>query len=103
VIIAIGATSDLLAVIDAADEIVDARGCVVTPGWSTRTITCSVADPCTTRRDQRSLFDWLKCLYPIWARYRPEDIFAATQLGLAELALSGCTLSSDHLYLFPTA
>ena len=48
-----------------------------------------------------SLFDWLKCLYPIWGSYRPEDVFAATQLGLSELALSGCSLSSDHLYLFP--
>ena len=47
------------------------------------------------------LFGWLKALYPIWARYEPEDIFVSAQLGLAELALSGCTMSSDHLYLFP--
>ena len=47
------------------------------------------------------LFGWLKTLYPIWARMGPEEIFTSTQLGLAELALSGCTTSSDHLYLFP--
>ncbi|MCH2163968.1 MAG: 8-oxoguanine deaminase [Marinovum sp.] len=47
------------------------------------------------------LFGWLKTLYPIWARFGPEEMFFATQIGLAELAISGCTLTSDHLYLFP--
>jgi cytosine/adenosine deaminase-related metal-dependent hydrolase len=47
------------------------------------------------------LFDWLKTLYPIWARMRPEDVRLSTRLGLAELALSGCTTASDHLYVFP--
>ena len=47
------------------------------------------------------LFGWLKTLYPIWARFGPEEMFVSTQIGLAELALSGCTLSSDHLYLYP--
>ncbi len=48
-----------------------------------------------------NLFNWLKTLYPIWARMTPEDIFVSTQTALAELALSGCTTASDHLYLFP--
>jgi len=43
----------------------------------------------------------LRALYPIWARLTPEDIRLSTQIGLAELALSGCTTVSDHLYLFP--
>jgi cytosine/adenosine deaminase-related metal-dependent hydrolase len=47
------------------------------------------------------LFGWLKELYPIWSRFTPEHIFISAQIGLAELALSGCTLSSDHLYLYP--
>ncbi len=47
------------------------------------------------------LFGWLKTLYPIWARMDPEDMFVSAQIGLAELALSGCTMSSDHLYLYP--
>ncbi len=47
------------------------------------------------------LFDWLRALYPLWARLRPEDIAVAMQLGMAELALSGCTLTADHLYLYP--
>jgi len=102
VIEAVGPTDGFAAMLDEADDIIDARGCVVTPGLVnthhhlfqslTRALPGAINAP---------LFDWLKCLYPIWARYRPEDVFAATQLGLAELALSGCTLSSDHLYLFP--
>jgi len=48
-----------------------------------------------------NLFNWLTTLYPIWARMTPEDIRISTQTALAELALSGCTTASDHLYLFP--
>ncbi len=48
-----------------------------------------------------NLFNWLKTLYPIWARLTAEDIRISTQIALAELALSGCTTASDHLYLFP--
>ena len=101
-VIAVGTTTDLAPLIEQADEATDARGCVVTPGLVnthhhlyqtlTRALPGAINAP---------LFGWLKTLYPIWARYRPEDVFAATQLGLAELALSGCSLSSDHLYLFP--
>ncbi|HEY9152992.1 MAG TPA: amidohydrolase family protein, partial [Anaerolineales bacterium] len=48
-----------------------------------------------------NLFNWLKTLYPIWARLNADDIFISTQTALSELALSGCTTASDHLYLFP--
>jgi 8-oxoguanine deaminase len=48
-----------------------------------------------------NLFTWLTTLYPLWARLTPEDIFISAQTALAELALSGCTTASDHLYLFP--
>ncbi len=47
------------------------------------------------------LFDWLKALCPTWPRLSPENMFAAPQMGLAALALSGCTMSSDHLDLYP--
>ena len=83
-------------------EILDARGCVVTPGLVN---THHHLYQCLTRAvpagQDALLFGWLKALYPIWARMEPEDMFVSAQLGLAELALSGCTLSSDHLYLFP--
>ncbi|MEC7211049.1 MAG: 8-oxoguanine deaminase, partial [Pseudomonadota bacterium] len=47
------------------------------------------------------LFGWLQTLYPIWSHIGPEHIYWSTALGLAELAMSGCTTSSDHLYLYP--
>ena len=47
------------------------------------------------------LFDWLKTLYPIWARLTPEAVTVSAKVGLAELMLSGCTTSSDHLYIYP--
>ncbi len=48
-----------------------------------------------------NLFNWLKTLYPIWGRMTAKEIQISTQLALAELAFSGCTTASDHLYLFP--
>lgn len=51
----------------------------------------------------KPLFPWLKTLYPIWARLQPEMVFSSTQLGLAELILSGTTTVADHHYLFPKA
>ena len=99
---AVGPTADLVALIDEADSVIDARGCIVTPGLvNTHHHLYQTLTRALPGGTSASLFDWLRQLYPIWARYRPEDIFASTQLGLAELALSGCTLSADHLYIFP--
>lgn len=49
----------------------------------------------------RELFDWLQALYPIWARLTPEALDLGTTLAMAELALSGCTMTTDHHYVFP--
>jgi cytosine/adenosine deaminase-related metal-dependent hydrolase len=101
VITAVGTTADLAPLIDDADDVIDARGCVITPGLvNTHHHLFQSLTRAVPGATSASLFGWLTRLYPIWGSYRPEDIFAATQLGLAELALSGCTLSSDHLYLF---
>ena len=48
-----------------------------------------------------ALFGWLQTLYPIWAAMLPDDFFISAQVGMAELLLSGCTMTSDHLYLYP--
>ncbi len=85
-----------------ADQILDLRGHIILPGLINthhhfyQTLTRAVPEA-----QDVNLFNWLKTLYPIWARMRPEDIRISTKTALAELALSGCTTASDHLYLFP--
>ena len=49
----------------------------------------------------RELFAWLQALYPIWAQLTPEAVDLASTLAMAELMLSGCTLTTDHHYVFP--
>lgn len=95
----VGSTSDLP---QTADEVLDMDGHLVLPGLVNthhhfyQTLTRAVP-----AAQNANLFNWLKTLYPVWARMTPEDIFTSTQTALAELALSGCTTASDHLYLFP--
>ena len=89
-------------VTESADEVIDARGCVVTPGLvNTHHHLFQTLTRAVPAGQDALLFGWLKALYPVWARMGPQDMYASAQLGLAELALSGCTMSSDHLYLFP--
>ncbi|MEO0692800.1 MAG: amidohydrolase family protein, partial [Pseudomonadota bacterium] len=83
-------------------QIVRAEGAIVTPGLiNTHHHLYQTLTRAVPAAQDALLFGWLKTLYPIWARFGPEEMFVSTQLGLAELALSGCTLSSDHLYLYP--
>lgn len=101
-ITATGTSAELAHWAGTAEEIVDARGCVVTPGLvNTHHHLFQTLTRAVPAGQNALLFDWLKAHYPVWARYRPEDMFVSAQLGLAELAVSGCTLSSDHLYLYP--
>ncbi len=85
-----------------ADQVLDLTGHIVLPGLVNthhhfyQTLTRVVPEA-----QDANLFHWLKTLYPIWARMKPEDIRISTKTALAELALSGCTTASDHLYLFP--
>ena len=83
-------------------EIIDASGCVVTPGLvNTHHHMYQSLTRAVPGGQDALLFGWLRTLYPIWARYSPQDFHVSTQLALAELALSGCSMSSDHLYLYP--
>jgi len=84
-------------------NVYDAAGCVVLPGlinthhhlFQTRT---------RAWRDaiDSELFDWLKTLYPVWAKLSDDDFHRAAVVGFRELMRSGCTLTTDHHYLFPT-
>jgi cytosine/adenosine deaminase-related metal-dependent hydrolase len=83
-------------------EVIDAQGCVVTPGLvNTHHHLYQSLTKAVPGGQDALLFGWLQTLYPIWSRFTPDHMFVSAQVGLAELALSGCTLSSDHLYLYP--
>jgi len=95
----VGPTAELP---ETADEVLDLSGHILLPGLVNthhhfyQTLT-RVVPPA----QDANLFNWLKTLYPIWGRMQPEDIYISTQTALAELALSGCTTASDHLYIYP--
>lgn len=96
----IGPTRDLPDAYRTADRVIDTTDMVVLPGLVNthhhlyQTLTRAMAP-------DSGLFDWLKTLYPIWARMDGEAVYVSALVGMAELILSGCTTSSDHLYLFP--
>ena len=96
---AIGPTEALPAT---ADEILDASGLLVLPGLINthhhlyQTLTRAIPGA-----QDVGLFDWLKTLYPIWARMTPDDVDLSTRTGLLELAHSGCTTAFDQHYLWP--
>ncbi|MBC7734827.1 MAG: 8-oxoguanine deaminase, partial [Bacteriovorax sp.] len=99
VIEAVGSTAELPAT---ADEVIDARHQIVIPGlvnthhhmYQTLTRALPAVQDC-------ELFGWLQGLYPVWANLTPEMVRVSTQTAMAELLLSGCTTSSDHLYIYP--
>ena len=99
VITDVGPTDDLPTY---ADEVVDARDRLVLPGLVNthhhlyQSLTRAVPGAQNT-----SLFEWLRTLYPIWARLDPNSVRVATTLGLLELARSGCTTAFDQQYLWP--
>jgi cytosine/adenosine deaminase-related metal-dependent hydrolase len=85
-----------------ADMMIDARDMVVLPGLVNthhhfvQTLTRAV--PGAQNAD---LFNWLRTLYPIWAKLTPEAFYVSAKIAAAELLLSGCTTASDHTYIWP--
>ncbi|MGV6848679.1 MAG: 8-oxoguanine deaminase [Marinibacterium sp.] len=83
-------------------EVVNAAGCLVTPGLvNTHHHLFQSLTRAVPAAQDALLFGWLQALYPVWARFGPQEMHVSALTGLAELALSGCSLTSDHLYLFP--
>ena len=86
----------------AADRVIDAAGCLVTPGLINthhhlyQNLTRAFAPALTG-----NLFAWLRTLYPVWSRLDEEAAYVSAWVGLCELALGGCTTTTDHLYLHP--
>ena len=99
IIEAVGESSSLPQI---ADTIIDMKGHVVIPGMvNTHHHLFQNLTRAVPAAQNSELFSWLKTLYPIWSNIGPEHVYWSTALGLAELALSGCTTSSDHLYIYP--
>ena len=87
---------------DGAGEVIDARGHLVTPGLvNTHHHMVQSLTRAIPGVQDAELFGWLRGLYPIWAGLTPEMVRVSTQVAMAELLLSGCTTTSDHLYLYP--
>ena len=87
---------------ETADEVIDARGHMVVPGLvNTHHHMYQSLTRAIPAVQDAELFSWLRGLYPIWAGLTPEMVHVSTQLAMAELLLSGCTTSSDHLYIYP--
>ena len=86
----------------AATDTIDATDCLVTPGLVNvhHHLYQNLTRAFPPMTDQ-PLFGWLRSLYPLWASLDTESVYVSSWIGLAELALSGCTTSSDHLYLHP--
>src|ERR1700685_548601 len=95
----VGASTDP---VPAAAEIIDASGCLVTPGLVNthhhiyQNLTRSYGPAING-----SLFSWLTALYPLWAGLDEEAAYLSAWVGLAELAAGGCTTTTDHLYVAP--
>jgi len=99
VIEAVGPSSDLLV---EADREIDAQGMLVMPGLvNTHHHLYQTLTRAMPAAQDALLFSWLSTLYPIWAELTSEAVYTSAMVGLAELILSGCTTTSDHLYLFP--
>lgn len=95
----VGPTLDIPAV---ADEIVDLTGHLVLPGLvNTHHHLYQTLTRAYPGAQDSVLFDWLRTLYPVWARMTPDHVRTATRLGLVELALTGATTVFDHQYLWP--
>ncbi|MFT6766540.1 MAG: 8-oxoguanine deaminase [Burkholderiaceae bacterium] len=96
---AIGETAELG---PPADTVVDASRHVVVPGLiNTHHHMYQSLTKAMPSVQNAELFSWLQGLYPIWSGLTPEMVLVSTQVAMAELMLSGCTTSSDHLYLYP--
>ena len=82
-------------------DVIDGRGLVALPGLVNthhhlyQTLT-------RVRAQEGGLFDWLRELYPVWATIDADWERTAAEVGLAELALSGCSTTTDHHYVFPS-
>ncbi|RKF16741.1 8-oxoguanine deaminase [Roseovarius spongiae] len=98
-IAAVGGPDDLPAT---ADEVIDLAGHILLPGLvNTHHHMFQTLTRVAPAGQDAELFGWLRSLFPIWQKLTPEMVDASTELAMAELLQSGCTTTSDHLYIYP--
>lgn len=101
-IVWVGPQTDLPTGLREAEEMMDGRHLLVIPGLiNTHHHMFQSLTRAIPAVQNAQLFSWLEGLYPIWARLTPKMIRVSAQVAMAELLLSGCTTSSDHLYIYP--
>ena len=84
-----------------ADRVLDAGGKLVLPGFiNTHHHLYQTLTRAYPPVMDAPLFDWLRKLYPLWAKLDEEAIYLSSLVGMAELLLSGCTTTTDHHYVF---
>ena len=89
-------------IIDGSAEVIDARGQVLLPGLvNTHHHMYQSLTRAVPEAQDAELFGWLSNLYLLWSKLTPEGVAVSTQTAMAELMLSGCTTTADHLYLYP--
>lgn len=99
VIESVGSTDELP---QEADEVIDASSMIVLPGLiNTHHHLYQTLTRALPGAQDVELFDWLKRLYPVWGEMNDEAVYTSAMIGMAELILSGCTTSTDHLYIYP--
>ena len=102
IIQAIGTHDELAHQIELCDDVINFSDHIIIPGMvNTHHHLFQNLTRIIPNAQNESLFGWLQTLYPIWQNLQPDDFYISAAVGLAELALSGCTTSSDHQYLFP--
>ena len=102
IIQAIGTHDELAVQIEQCDDVINFSDHIIIPGMvNTHHHLFQNLTRIIPNAQNESLFGWLQTLYPIWQNLKPDDFYISAAVGLAELALSGCTTSSDHQYLFP--
>ena len=87
---------------DSADTVIDMQGHIVLPGFvNTHHHMYQSLTRAVPAAQDANLFNWLMTLYPIWANLTGEGVYISALVAMAELMLTGCTTSSDHLYIYP--
>ena len=85
-----------------ADKVIDARGMIVLPGLiNTHHHLYQTLTRALPGAQDVELFDWLTRLYPVWGEMNDETVYTSATIGMAELVLTGCTTTTDHLYIYP--